>query len=164
LLRISQIEGGARRAAFRPVDLASIAATVVDAFRPSAEENGQSLALAPGPRMNIDGDKALLTQMLANLVENALRHAGANADVHVGCRCVGGQNTLFVTDNGPGIPTSERERVFDRFHRLEASRSTPGSGLGLALVAAVARLHGAEASLHDANPGTTARIVFPADD
>jgi signal transduction histidine kinase len=164
LLRISQIEGGARRAAFRRVDLAAIAATVVDAFRPSAEENGQSLGLAPGPRMDIDGDKALLTQMLANLVENALRHAGGKADVHVSCRCVGGQTTLFVTDNGPGIPASERERVFDRFHRLEASRSTPGSGLGLALVAAVARLHGAEASLHDADPGLTARIVFPPED
>ena len=160
LLRISQIEGGARRAAFRPVDLAAVAGTVVDAFRPSAEENGQSLSLAPGPPLHIDGDKALLTQMLANLVENALRHAGDKADVTVGWRCVRGQITLYVTDNGPGIPASERERVFDRFHRLEASRSTPGSGLGLALVAAVARLHGAEASLHDACPGLTARIVF----
>ncbi len=164
LLRISQIEGGARRAAFRPVDLTAIAGTVVEAFRPSAEEKGQSLGLAPGPGMEIDGDKALLTQMLANLVENALLHAGAKAEVHVGCRSVGDQITLFVTDNGPGIPASERERVFDRFHRLEASRSTPGSGLGLALVAAVARLHGAEASLHDANPGLTARIVFPRDE
>ncbi len=164
LLRISQIEGGARRAAFRPVDLAAIAGTVVDAFRPSAEEGGQSLNLAPGPSMEIDGDRALLTQMLANLVENALRHAGDTAEVHVGCRRVGGQITLYVTDNGPGIPPSERERVFDRFHRLEASRSTPGSGLGLALVAAVARLHGAEANLHDANPGLAARIVFQRDE
>ncbi len=163
LLRISQIEGGARRAAFRPVDLTGIAATVVDAFRPSAEESGQSLRLAPGPPIDIDGDKALLTQMLANLVENALRHAGGTADVLVGCHRLNSQIILFVTDNGPGIPASERERVFDRFHRLEASRSTPGSGLGLALVAAVARLHGAEASLHDANPGLTARIVFPID-
>jgi signal transduction histidine kinase len=164
LLRISQIEGGARRAAFRPVDLAAIAATVVDAFRPSAEEVGQSLEMEPGAPIGMDGDKELLTQMLANLVENALRHAGRGADVRVRCRSVGGQITLSVMDNGPGVPASERERVFDRFHRLAASRSTPGSGLGLALVAAVARLHGAEASLHDANPGLAARIVFPIDD
>jgi len=164
LLRISQIEGGARRAAFRPVDLTAIATTVVDAFRPSAEEDGQSLEIEPGAPIGIDGDKELLTQMLANLVENALRHAGPGADVRVRCCSMEGQITLSVTDDGPGVPVSERERVFDRFHRLEASRSTPGSGLGLALVAAVARLHGAEATLHDANPGLTARIVFPIGD
>jgi signal transduction histidine kinase len=164
LLRISQIEGGARRAAFRRIDLTAIAATVVDAFRPSAEENGQTLGLEADTSIEIDGDKELLTQMLANLVENALRHAGQGADVHVRCHSLDDQNMLSVTDNGPGVPASERERLFDRFYRLEASRSTPGSGLGLALVAAVARLHGAEASLHDAYPGLTVRIVFPVGD
>jgi signal transduction histidine kinase len=164
LLRISQIEGGARRAAFRRVDLTAIAATVVDAFRPSAEENGQTLGLEADSPVEIDGDKELLTQMLANLVENALRHAGHGADVCVRCHWAEGQTMLSVTDNGPGVPASERERLFDRFYRLEASRSTPGSGLGLALVAAVARLHGAETSLHDAHPGLTVRILFPVDD
>jgi signal transduction histidine kinase len=99
--------------------------------------------------------------MLANLVENALRHAGAGADIRVRCRTVAGAHWLSVIDNGPGVPASEREHLFDRFYRLEASRSTPGSGLGLALVAAVARLHEAGASLHDAAPGLEARISFP---
>ena len=91
-----------------------------------------------------------------------LRHAGPGASIKVRCTRVGGAPALLVIDNGPGVPADERGRLFDRFHRLEESRSTPGSGLGLALVAAVARLHGAAASLHDAAPGLEARVVFPA--
>jgi signal transduction histidine kinase len=162
LLRIAQIEGGARRAAFRPCDLAAIARTVVEAFAPSAEENRQSLTLAVDSARTVDGDAELLTQMLVNLVENALRHAGDGARIEV--RVSGGEGAaaLSVTDNGPGVPPAEHARLFDRFYRLERSRSTPGSGLGLALVAAVARLHGAEVGLADAGPGLTARVVFPA--
>ncbi|MCI3134163.1 sensor histidine kinase [Phenylobacterium aquaticum] len=162
LLRIAQIEGGARRAAFRPCHLADIARTVVEAFAPSAEENRQSLTLAVDGARTIDGDVELLTQMLVNLVENALRHAGDGARIEV--RVSGGEGgaALSVTDNGPGVPPAEHARLFDRFYRLERSRSTPGSGLGLALVAAVARLHGAEVGLADAGPGLTARVMFPA--
>jgi len=167
LLRISQIEGGARRAAFRATDLVDIARTVVDAFAPSAEDTGGSLSLeATGPAM-IDGDPELLTQMLVNLVENALRHAGPAAAVRVKCLPPERPRTgaqILVVDNGPGVPAGERARVFDRFHRLESSRSTPGNGLGLALLAAVARLHGAEVSLHDVNPGLEVRVAFPARD
>ncbi len=160
LLRISQIEGGARRAAFQRLDLAQLADTVVEAFRPSAEEIGQTLELlAPAP-VFLDGDKELLTQMIANLVENALRHAGAGARVRVEC-ADGPSPRLSVIDDGPGVPLAERARLFDRFYRPETSRSTPGSGLGLAMVAAVARLHGAEASLHDTAPGLEVRIGFP---
>jgi signal transduction histidine kinase len=160
LLRISQIEGGERRAAFRRLDLVMIADTVVEAFRPSAELIGQTLELvADGPVM-LDGDKELLTQMIANLIENAIRHAGQGAAIRVACTAAPGP-CLSVLDNGPGVPVEERTRLFDRFYRLETSRSTPGSGLGLALVSAVARLHGAEASLHDAGPGLEARISFP---
>ena len=160
LLRIAQIEGGVRRAAFRPLDLAAIARTVVEAFAPSAEDAGQSLTLqASGERM-IDGDPELLTQMLANLVENALRHAGAQAHVVVQVAADGGQALVSVADDGPGVPEAERARIFDRFYRLERSRSTPGSGLGLALVAAVARLHDANLGLADARPGLEVRILF----
>jgi signal transduction histidine kinase len=162
LLRISQIEGGARRAGFRPTDLTALAAHVVEAFRPSAEENGQTLDLEVHGSAIIDGDRELLTQMLANLVENALRHAGPGARVRVRSWMSGGARRISVVDNGPGVPASERVRLFDRFYRLEASRSTPGNGLGLALVAAVARLHDAEATLLDAGPGLEARISFPA--
>ncbi|HXQ17623.1 MAG TPA: HAMP domain-containing sensor histidine kinase [Caulobacteraceae bacterium] len=161
LLRIAQIESGARRAAFQTFDLCAVARTVVDAFAPSAEEAGQRLTLEDGEPVVVDGDRELLTQMLVNLVENGLRHAGGQAQVTVRCRVQQGRAVLSVTDDGPGVPDAERERLFDRFHRLEASRSTAGSGLGLALVAAVAKLHGAEASLRNADPGLEAAVAFP---
>jgi len=160
LLRIAQIEGGARRTAFQAVDLAGLARSVVDDFAPSAEDAGQTLVVeATGPLM-VEGDRELLTQMLVNLVENALRHAGAHAQVKVLAQREGASAVVCVIDNGPGVPQAERERIFDRFYRLERSRSTPGSGLGLALVAAVARLHGATVGLRDARPGLGVRVVF----
>jgi signal transduction histidine kinase len=160
LLRIAQIEGGARRAAFRPSDLAALARTVTEAFAPSAEDQRQALTASAGAPVLVDGDPELLTQMLVNLVENALRHAGPGARIAVQASRQGRAAVLSVTDDGPGVPEAERERLFDRFYRLERSRSTPGSGLGLALVAAVARLHGAEVSLHPANPGLEACVTF----
>ncbi|MBW8812841.1 MAG: HAMP domain-containing histidine kinase [Caulobacterales bacterium] len=162
LLRIAQIEGGARRAGFRPCDLTEIARTVVEAFAPSAEEMGQSLVLVAGGPAPVEGDRELLTQMLANLVENALRHAGAGARIEVRAQALEAGAVLAVRDDGPGAPAADRPRLFDRFYRLERSRSTPGSGLGLALVAAVAKLHGAEVELLDAAPGLEARAQFPA--
>jgi signal transduction histidine kinase len=161
LLRIAQIESGARRAAFGTVDLAVTAATVVDAFAPSAEDAGATLRLEAAAPLPIDGDPELLTQMLVNLVENALRHGGPGVNARVICHPLNGAATVSVIDNGQGVPAQGRERLFDRFHRLEASRSTPGNGLGLALVAAVVKLHGAEITLLDANPGLEARVVFP---
>ena len=162
LLRIAQIEGGARRAGFQAVDLAAIARTVVDAFAPSAEDEGKRLELEGLDSLAIEGDRELVTQMLVNLVENGLRHAGPRAWVRVRCAVQRGRPILSVVDDGPGVPDTERERLFDRFHRLEASRSTPGSGLGLSMVAAVAKLHGAEVGLHDAGPGLHVRVIFPA--
>jgi signal transduction histidine kinase len=161
ILRIAQIESGARRAAFRPHDLSVIARTVVDAFAPSAEEAHQRLRLADAGPVLVDGDPELLTQMLVNLVENALRHAGPSALITVQTERRGGAPVLSVTDNGPGVPAAERSRLFDRFYRLERSRSTPGSGLGLALVAAVAKLHGGEVRLLDAEPGLEVMVTFP---
>jgi signal transduction histidine kinase len=161
LLRIAQIEGGARRAAFRPVDLAVIARTVVEAFAPSAEDACQRLQLEDSGPVFVEGDRELLIQMLVNLVENALRHAGEGARIRVRAFRSDGGAVVCVIDDGPGVPEVERERLFDRFYRLERSRSAPGHGLGLALVAAVARLHGAEVRLHDAAPGLEARVRFP---
>ncbi len=161
LLRIAQIEGGARRAGFRPCDLSVLAQTVTEAFAPSAEDDRQSLRLVVEGPVLVDGDAELLTQMLVNLVENALRHAGPGAQITVRAGRQGRAAMLSVSDDGPGVPEAERERLFDRFYRLERSRSTPGSGLGLALVAAVAKLHGAQVSLLSAEPGLEARVVFP---
>ncbi|HEY1427914.1 MAG TPA: HAMP domain-containing sensor histidine kinase [Caulobacteraceae bacterium] len=160
LLRIAQIESGARRAAFRPVDLATLARDVVGDFAPSAEDAGHTLMLAAGAPLTIEGDAELLTQMLVNLVENALRHAGDRARVTVRVQADGPDGVVAVADDGPGVPPAERERIFDRFYRLERSRSTPGSGLGLALVAAVARLHNATVTLADAAPGLDVRVTF----
>ena len=162
LLRIAQIEGGARRAGFRPIDLSAIAANIVEAFAPSAEDAQHSLVLDTAESLVVEGDPELLTQMLVNLVENALRHTPAGSRIQVRAVRLADGPTVSVIDDGLGVPEAERERVFDRFHRLEASRSTPGSGLGLALVAAVARLHGAQATLRDAGPGLEARVTFVA--
>ena len=162
LLRIAQIEGGARRAAFRPIDLNIVAGSVVEDFAPSAEDTGQTLILKGEGDVVVEGDRELLTQMLVNLVENALRHAGAGAQVQVRTAGRGLDAVLSVADNGPGVPDSERHRILERFYRLERSRSTPGSGLGLALVAAVARLHGATLDLIDGGPGLEVRVTFPA--
>ncbi|HEY2048756.1 MAG TPA: ATP-binding protein [Caulobacteraceae bacterium] len=162
LLRIAQIEGGARRAGFRPLDLSVVVGTVVDAFTPSAEDAGQRLMLCAASDVLIEGDAELLTQMTANLVENALRHAGGNAQILVEVRRQGPHAEVVVSDDGPGVPETERERILDRFYRLERSRSTPGNGLGLALVVAVVRLHGATLRLEDAAPGLRVRVSFAA--
>jgi signal transduction histidine kinase len=160
LLRIAQIEGGARRAGFQRVDLAEVAAMVVDSFAPSAEEGGRALLLEANTRAPIDGDRELLTQMLVNLVENGLHHTPVGATVRV--QVTGGNApSLTVVDDGPGVPEAEYAKLFDRFYRLEQSRSTPGNGLGLSLVAAVAKLHGAQTVLFDAGPGLGARVTFP---
>ena len=113
-----------------------------------------------GQQLRIAVDQELLTQMLANLVENALRHAGPRAHAVVRVAAAGPEAVISVTDDGPGVPEAERERIFDRFYRLERSRSSPGSGLGLALAAAVARLHEAAVTLEDAGPGLGVRIAF----
>jgi signal transduction histidine kinase len=162
LLRIAQIEGGARRAAFRRVDLTALARSVVEDFAPSAEDAGQSLKLEASEALWVDGDAELLGQMLVNLVENGLRHSGPKANVRVRARQQAQVAAVSVADDGPGVPVAERQRILDRFYRLERSRSTPGSGLGLALVAAVARLHGAQISMRDATPGLEVEVAFEA--
>jgi signal transduction histidine kinase len=162
LLRISEVEAGARRAAFRRLDLRALARAVADDFAPAAEDTGHRLEFEDGAPVWIEGDAELLTQMTINLVENALRHTPAGCVVRLAADEAGGRPVLTVSDNGPGVPAAERARLFDRFYRLERSRSTPGSGLGLALVQAVARLHRGEASLSGGRPGLKAQVVFPA--
>jgi signal transduction histidine kinase len=162
VLRISEVEAGARRAAFRPVDLQALARAVAEDFAPAAEDSGHRLAFQDGPPVWIEGDAELLTQMTVNLVENALRHTPQGCTVQLMATAEPGAAALVVVDNGPGVPEAERARLFDRFYRLERSRSTPGSGLGLAMVQAVARLHRGEARLSDGLPGLKAKVVFPA--
>lgn len=158
LLRIAQVESGTRRAGFAEADLSAIAESVAEVYAPAATERGQRLDVAIAPGMTLTGDPALLTQMLANLVENAVRHGREGGRVALAVTA----REILVVDDGPGIPAEERERVFRRFHRLDAARSTPGSGLGLALVKAVAELHGLSIALEDAAPGLRVRIALPA--
>ncbi len=158
LLRIAEVEAGAQRAAFRRVDLSAVVATVAEAFAPSAEEAGYTLVAEVAPGIAVHGDRELLTQALVNLVENALRHTPPGTQVRLLLRAQAGRAVMAVEDNGPGIPEAERDQVLRRFYRLDHSRSTPGSGLGLSLVAAVAELHGAELRLEDAKPGL--RVVI----
>lgn len=162
LLRISQIESGARRAAFSDVSLGQIVSTVSEAYAPVAEDRSQRLEIAVAGVTALNGDRELLTQMMANLIENSIRHCPPGVEITVALRQEAGAPVICVADTGPGIPASEREKVFRRFYRLEASRTTAGSGLGLALVKAVADLHGASVELSDNNPGLRVIVRFPA--
>jgi signal transduction histidine kinase len=165
LLRISQIEAGARRSRFMDIDLVSILETVFDAYEPVAEERGHALSLAVSSKrpIAIFGDRDLLLQMLANLIDNAIRHTPPGAPIrlegHPARGSAGGE--IVVSDAGAGIPAAEREKVFQRLYRLEKSRTTPGSGLGLSLVKAIAELHGASITLSDNAPGLRVSVVFP---
>ena len=124
------------------------------------EDSGQRLKTVVEQVSLIHGDRELLTQMVANLIENSIRHCPTGADITIALGQEAGTPVLCISDTGPGIPASEREKVFRRFYRLEASRTTPGSGLGLALVKAVADLHGASAELSDNNPGLRCTVRF----
>jgi signal transduction histidine kinase len=163
LLRIAQIEAGTRRAGFTTVDLSEIFTTVGEAFTPAAEDGGQAITMAITPGIRIAGDRELLTQMLANLVENAVRHTGAGTRIALSLHRDRGGITGSVADNGPGVPECERERIFRRFHRLERSHAIPGSGLGLSLVKAVADVHAIALDVRDAEPGLQIIMRFQAE-
>ncbi|MBX6747657.1 MAG: HAMP domain-containing histidine kinase, partial [Acetobacteraceae bacterium] len=162
LLRIAQVESGARRAAFKRFDLTAVAETVAEVYAPAAEEREQRLETRLQPGLAAWGDPELITQMLANLLENAVVHGRQGGSILLSLAPgPNGGAVLEVADDGPGIPEAERERVLRRFHRLDAARSRPGSGLGLALVAAVAELHGIHLSLGDNKPGLRVRLEIP---
>jgi signal transduction histidine kinase len=160
LLSIAEAESGARRSAAEPLDLAQTVCAAADLYEPVAEEKGCALKLDVEPGIMIRGDRHLLSQAVANLLDNALKYGGG--EVLLSAHQQDGRAALEVSDTGPGIPEAEREAVFDRFVRLEPSRSTPGNGLGLSLVRAVARLHNATVALEDNQPGLRVRLEFAA--
>jgi signal transduction histidine kinase len=160
LLRIAQVESGARRAAFAKVDLGALAGTVAEVYAPVAEDRGQRLTLKVDADACVHGDRELLLQMLTNLVENAIQHSPAGAQIVLGLAREGDAALVQVSDTGPGVPAAERSHVFRRFYRLQTSRTTPGSGLGLALVKAVVDLHGGSVELDDNAPGLRVRVRF----
>ena len=160
LLRIAQIESKVRRGRFAVVDLSEISNRVVEAYESAVEDASQALRADISPGVQVRGDKDLLTQMLANLIENAMRHCPEGTAIHV-MLTNDAAPALAVTDTGPGIPADAREAVLRRFYRLEESRTTSGSGLGLALVKAIAELHNAKLTLSDNSPGLSVSVQFP---
>jgi signal transduction histidine kinase len=161
LLRIAQIEAGTRRAGFAQVDLSAVFDTIAETYAPVAEDRGQSFVTSISAGIVVRGDRELLTQMLANLVENALRHTPPHSMVRLSLGQSARGPIGTVVDNGQGIPEEARGKVFRRFFRMEASRTTPGNGLGLSLVAAVADLHEVVVELADSKPGLGVTLRFP---
>ncbi|WP_029009807.1 sensor histidine kinase [Azospirillum halopraeferens] len=160
LLSIAEAEAGGRAADFQPVDLAAIARTAADLYEPVAEEKGLTFtADVPDAPVPARGNPQLLSQALANLLDNAIKYTPAGG--RIALRVDGAAGRLEVADSGPGIPADLRERVLERFVRLDDARATPGNGLGLALVDAVARLHGARLELGDAAPGLSIALTLP---
>jgi len=160
LLGIAAAEAGAGRDAAVPLDLSEVARSAAELYEPVAEEKGFSMSQSIEPNVKICGDRHLLSQTLANLLDNALKYAGGG-DLQICVFQSEGRAILEVADRGPGIPEADRATVFDRFVRLEPSRSTPGNGLGLSLVRAVAQRHHGTVALADNRPGLRVRLEFP---
>lgn len=160
LLAIGNAESGQRLHDFEPVQLARIATDVVELYEPLAEEKTIVLACHADAGLTVEGDRHLLFQAVANLVDNAIKYTPSGGNVAVTVAEAPAGIEVAVADSGPGIPADARDKVLDRFVRLDATRSTPGNGLGLSLVKAVARLHGATLSLEDNAPGLRVRLVF----
>jgi signal transduction histidine kinase len=166
LLMITRAEAGAPSGSLAEVDLSAVAADVAELYGPVAEEAGMTLETNVAAGVKLRGSRELLGQALVNLVENALKYfepeQGRAGKITIGVRQERGRTLIEVADNGPGIPPEDRVRVLERFVRLEKSRTEPGSGLGLSLVAAVARLHGGEVRIEDNTPGVRAVMDLPA--
>ena len=160
LLRMGDIESGQRRAAFATVDISALCTDMAESFTPLFEEADKSINVVIAPNLTVEGDRDLLTQLVANLLENALEHARDAAQVHMVLSQNKGETYLEIGDDGPGIAPGATERVFERFYRADASRSTPGNGLGLSLVKAIADLHHAEITLLRDRPGAVFAVVF----
>jgi signal transduction histidine kinase len=169
LLSIARLEAGSRSETFGPLNICALIRDVADLYEPAAEERGLSLRLSCMGDVMMAGEKQLIGQALANLFDNAIKYAPPLAEtaakegrppltIDASLEDNGGTVDIIVADRGPGIPPNDRERVLQRFVRLQPSRSIPGSGLGLSLVAAVARLHGGGVSLEDNEPGLRVRL------
>ncbi len=155
LLTIAEVEAGGQRQGFKDVDLGKLIADVGEFYRPVAEEKEQRLEVET-QRALVPGDPGLLFQAVANLVDNAIKYTPVGGQVTLSLGVGARGAMVVVADSGPGIPVGARDKVLRRLFRLESSRSTPGSGLGLSVVAAIAGLHGAQVGLEDNDPGLKA--------
>jgi signal transduction histidine kinase len=162
LLRIAQIEVGARHAGFGDVELSSLFTSVCEAYAPVAEDEGKAIIANIVPSSTVPGDNELLTEMLANLLDNAIRHTPEGAQIEVSLARDHSRIIASVADDGPGVPHEAQDKIFQRFYRLERSSKIEGNGLGLSLVAAVANLHDVQLSVEDNAPGLRITMTFDA--
>ena len=165
LLSIAEAESGAKRQDFTPVDLAEVVKLAADLYEPVAEERGQRLIMNIRKAATVRGNGQLLAQAVSNLLDNAIKYTphGGRITLELDGAGPGQAARVTVADSGPGIPAEARERVLQRFVRLDTARASPGNGLGLSLVDAVATLHGARLELSDNEPGLRVALVFPAE-
>jgi len=162
LLQIAEAESGTRRQSFTAIAADDLVTTIAELYDASAEEKSVTLTVQCDDGATVHGDRALLLAMLVNLVENAFKYAAVDQScIRLKVRGTEQQVEIIVEDNGPGIPLGDRARVLERFYRGDHSRSLPGNGLGLSLVAAIVDLHGGHLSLEDAEPGLRVRISLP---
>jgi len=162
LLRIAEIESGARRSAFATIDLVPVLSDLAELYEAVAEESGKRLKLSIPPTLTTFGDRDMIQQALANLLDNALKYSPTGATVQLRARRDGTGVRVEVADQGPGMSDEDIKRATERFFRAEAARNSPGSGLGLALVQAVALLHGRDLELAHGEPGLIATLRLPA--
>jgi signal transduction histidine kinase len=161
LLRIGAIDGGQGAQRFGVIDLTEIMDRVALAYQPVVEDAGKHLTLDHQRGVQAIGDAELVAQMLTNLIENAIHHARDGARIVTSLAVVDGHAVARIADDGPGVPEAERQRILRRFYRLDSSRNSPGAGLGLAMVAAIANLHAAELTIGDNAPGLIVSVRFP---
>jgi signal transduction histidine kinase len=162
LLSIAQAEAGVRAEDWRTQDLGSLAEEMAELYEPIAEDRGLQFTLTAEPGLEVSANRQLLAQALSNLLDNATKYAGPKGRIELTATRREGRPTIVVADSGPGIPVADRERALKRFVRLDAARSTPGNGLGLSLVKAVASLHRAKLRLEDNQPGLRVVLQFEA--
>jgi signal transduction histidine kinase len=161
LLSIAQVESGADRGDWTSVDLTALMQDVAELYQPLAEDKDLRFTQQIAQGLRLHGNQHLLTQAIGNLLDNAIKYTPDGGAVQLRSRETRNGIEVSISDNGPGIPTAMRDKVFERFVRLEASRTTPGNGLGLSLVRAVAQLHGVKLELGDAYPGLKVSLNFP---
>jgi signal transduction histidine kinase len=164
LLRLAEIDAGMRRSGFVPFDVSDLAANAVEFYEPAAELKNIDLKFRSNGPLWVSGDPVLLAQALSNLIDNALKYAPQSGTIEVAIQKLEGSAEISVADNGPGIDMLEKAKVVERFYRGDASRGTPGVGLGLSLVQAVAKLHGSALELKDNDPGLKVVLTLAVDE
>jgi signal transduction histidine kinase len=161
LLQIAEAESGMRGRLFERLDLGRVVADIGEMYEATAEDEGITLTVDAPDALFVDGDRNLLASAVASLLDNAIKYAGPGSAIRVRAGLHHGQASISVHDNGPGIPDGERDKVTQRFYRLDKSRHLPGNGLGLSIVSATAMSHDGALVLEDGAPGLVARIVLP---